>query len=106
MDIIDNLNRALSFSKSNKDFDSLMKGIDITLSQFNKVLLEEGVKPIEAIDKKFDANLHHAVAYENDDDLDDNTVIEELSKGYTMKDRVIKHTMVKVSKKQKDVKNG
>lgn len=107
LDILDNLDRTVYFAQTTKNFDVLLKGIEMTLSQFKETLEKENVRAIEAIGKQFDPNLHHAIAQEENDNHEENSVIEEMRKGYTMTNKVIRPTLVKVSKKGKDVnKNG
>ena len=60
-------------------------------------LKELGVTPIEACGKTFDANLHNAVMHVEDENIDENTVTEELQKGYMFKDKVLRYSMVKVA---------
>ena len=66
-----------------------------------KQLMEElsklEVKPIEAVGKEFDPNLHNAVMHVEDEEAGENTVVEEFQKGYTYREAVIKHSMVKVA---------
>lgn len=99
LDIFDNLERALSYSEEKKNYEMLLKGIEITLSQFKELLEKEEVKPIEALNKEFDSNLHYAITEEEGDE--DNKVVQEIRKGYMMKDKVIRPSLVKVSKKAK-----
>jgi molecular chaperone GrpE len=63
------------------------------------MLEAEGLKPIEALNKPFDPNVHEAVIHE-ESEKEDGTVIAELQKGYKLNDRVIRPTMVKVAKKK------
>jgi molecular chaperone GrpE len=60
-------------------------------------LEEAGVKPIEAVGKEFDPNFHNAVMHEDNDEFGENTVSEELQKGYMYRDSVVRHSMVKVA---------
>jgi molecular chaperone GrpE len=64
------------------------------------ILEAEGLKPIEALHKPFDPNLHEAVIHEETDQYEDGIVIAELQKGYKLNDRVLRPTMVKVAKKK------
>ena len=57
-----------------------------------------GVKPIEAVGKEFDPNFHNAVMHVEDESVGENIVVEELQKGYTYKDFVVRHSMVKSCK--------
>jgi len=96
---VDNLERGVAASVETKDFDALVKGVEMTLSQMHGIMNTEGVEPIEALGKEFDPHLHQAVMTENCEDIDNDHIIMELQKGYKMKDRVIRPSMVKVCKK-------
>lgn len=95
--IIDNFERALQteITEENKGF---FDGINMVYEQLQKALQSQGIEPIESINKEFDPNLHHAVMQIEDGEFASNTVIEELQKGYMLKDRVIRPAMVKVNK--------
>lgn len=94
----DNLERALQTEVESEDAVKLKEGIEMVLKQFNDTLAKLGVKPIEAKGEQFDPNLHNAVMHIEDETIDDNTVVEELMKGYIYKDnRVVRHSMVKVA---------
>lgn len=99
LDIIDNLERAISASSETKDFDSLVKGVELTLSQMKGTVASEGVEAIETEKAEFDPQLHMAVAVEDSSEHDNNTIIAEFQKGYKMKGKVIRPSMVKVCKK-------
>lgn len=93
--IVDNFERAL---KSLKDKDEeVYKGIEMISRQFNSILDELGVKSINAQGEKFDTNFHFAVLHIEDENYSENEVVEELQKGYTYKDKVIRCSMVKVA---------
>lgn len=96
--ILDNFERAIKTAEEIKDFDALHGGVILILRQLRDVLEREGVKPIEAEGQEFDPNLHEAVMREDTDEYPDNTVIEEFQKGYTLGDKVIRPSMVKVAK--------
>ena len=97
IDIYENL---CSAYKSIKD-----EGLGIVVSQFRKALEEEGVKEISAVGKKFDYNLHHAVATEESNE-EEGIVIKEIRKGYTMNGKVVRPSYVVVSKGDKNGKNS
>ena len=65
--------------------------------QLLTTLEDLGVKPIEAVGKEFDPNLHNAVMHVDDEEAGENIVVEEFQKGYTYKDFVVRHSMVKVA---------
>ncbi|MGM0508743.1 MAG: nucleotide exchange factor GrpE [Fusobacteriota bacterium] len=98
LEAVDNLDRAINSSKENQDFESLVKGVEMTLRQMHKMLKDEGVEEIEAEGEEFDPRKHHAMMQEKNEEYDHNTVIQELQKGYKMKDKVIRPTLVKVAK--------
>ncbi len=94
--VLDNFERAVESSRNNKDFESLSQGIEMILRQFHKVLEDEGLKTIEAVSQEFDPNLHEALLRE-ESDQGENFVLEELQKGYYLKDKVLRPSRVKVS---------
>ena len=85
---------ALSKQKTNTE------GLDGILKNMNSFLLELGVKPIDALGDIFDPRLHEAISVKESSDLDDNTITAELRKGYILKDRVIRPSLVEISKKR------
>lgn len=99
LDSIDNLERAIAASSESKDFDSLVKGVELTLSQMKGIIASEGVEAIETEKASFDPHLHMAVAVEDSADHNNEEVISEFQKGYKMKGKVIRPSMVKVCKK-------
>jgi len=99
--IVDNLERALEIPHENneKAFDGMLEGVQMTLKGLLSSLEKFGVVPIESLDKAFDPNFHQSVAQEESKGHPENTVLRELQKGYTMKDRLLRPAMVMVSKK-------
>ncbi|OAS13721.1 nucleotide exchange factor GrpE [Paenibacillus oryzisoli] len=95
--IVDNFDRALSSSKETKDFDALVKGLDMTYRGLDQVLSAEGLKPIEAVGQPFNPEFHQAVMQVESEEHEEGIVVEELQKGYILKDKVIRPAMVKVS---------
>lgn len=94
----DNLERALQTEVESEDAKKLKEGVEMVMKQFEETLTKLGVKPIEAQGEQFDPNLHNAVMHIEDETIDDNTVVEDLMKGYIYKDgRVVRHSMVKVA---------
>jgi molecular chaperone GrpE len=94
--ILDNFERALESAKNNRDFDSFSQGVEMIFRQLFKVLEGEGLKAIEAAGEQFDPNLHDALLTEVSDQAE-NIILEELQKGYYLKDKVIRPSRVKVS---------
>jgi molecular chaperone GrpE len=94
---MDNFERALQVEVTDAT-SSLIEGITMVHRQLVDALKSQGVEAIDSIGKEFDPNIHHAVMQIEDDELESNTVVEEMQKGYMLKDRVIRPAMVKVNK--------
>lgn len=99
LETIDNLERGILASNETKDFDSLVKGVEMTLSQMHNIMNSEGVEAIESVGQEFDPYQHQAIMTEAVEDVEDNHVILEVQKGYKMHGKVIRPSMVKVCKK-------
>ncbi len=99
IEAVDNLERGVAASSETKDFDSLVKGVEMTLSQMHGIMNTEGVEPIKTEGEKFDPHLHMAVIAEDSPEHENDDIIQELQKGYKMKGKVIRPSMVKVCKK-------
>jgi len=97
--IIDNFDRALSTDTSVQE-GSFREGVEMIYRQMQKVLAEEGMRSIAAVGEQFDPNKHEAVMQVEDSSVEQNTIVEELQKGYMYHDRVIRPSMVKVASKQ------
>ena len=76
------------------------EGLDAILKNMDSFLLESGVRPIESLGEIFDSKLNEAMSIKKDLSLEENTVTAELRKGYILKDRVIRHSLVEISKKR------
>ncbi|MFS0655250.1 nucleotide exchange factor GrpE [Bacillus sp. 179-C3.3 HS] len=94
---LDNFERALGIDPDNDQAKSLLEGVQMVYRQLIEALKDEGVEQIEAVGKEFDPTLHQAVMQVEDENYDSNIVVEELQKGYKLKDRVIRPSMVKVN---------
>lgn len=94
--VLDNLERAVDAANVKRDFESLSQGVEMILRQFHKVLEDEGLKTIEALGQDFNPNLHEALLRE-ESDQEENVILEELQKGYYLKDKVLRPSRVKVS---------
>jgi molecular chaperone GrpE len=99
IEAVDNLERGMAASSETKDFDSLVKGVEMTLSQMHGIMNTEGVEVIETEGQKFDPHLHMAVIAEDSPEHENDDIILELQKGYKLKGKVIRPSMVKVCKK-------
>ena len=99
LNVIDDFERAIDSTKSSKDFDTLLEGILLVEKQLrNNLENKYGVKSIDAVGQKFDPTIHEAFMMEESEKHDEDTVIEDLQKGYTMHERVIRPAKVKVAK--------
>jgi len=96
--VLDNFERAIKTAEEIKDYDALHGGVILILRQLRDILTREGVKPIEAQGKLFDPNVHEAVMRVDTDEYPDGTIIEEFQAGYTLGDKVIRPSMVKVAR--------
>ena len=94
--ILDNLRRALG--QETQDADSLKQGVELISGQFNEVLKGYGLAEIEAVGQPFDPNIHEALAEVPSAEHDPGTVMEEMEKGYTLNDKVVRPSRVVVSK--------
>ncbi len=99
LDIIDNLERAIVAAAETRDFDSLVKGVELILSQMKSTVTSEGVEVIGTEKVTFDPHLHMAVSVEDSENHANDEIIAEFQKGYKMKGKVIRPSMVKVCKK-------
>lgn len=97
--VLDDFDRAFQTLPPNLRDLTWVDGIMLIQRKLNAILEAEGLKPIEALNKPFDPNFHEAVIHEVNDQVDEGTVIGELQKGYTLNDKVLRPTLVKVSKK-------
>lgn len=95
--ILDNLERALGFRNVETGDNSLYEGVGMVLKSFKDILIKMGVEEIEAEGIAFDPDFHNAVMHVEDPELGMNTVAEVLQKGYKFKDKIIRHSMVKVA---------
>ena len=100
--ILDHFDLAIQSAQNSHNYDSLIEGIELIKKQFLEYLESSGLKPIKTIGESFDPSLHEAVAKVENDDVPELTVIEELRKGFTLFDKIIRPSMVKVSQKKKN----
>ena len=95
--IFDNFERALEDPSS--DIKSFKEGLEMILKQFSSFLEKEKVEPIEAIGKKFNPMIHEVLTSEESSENEENTIISQFVKGYTINNRVIRPSQVVISKK-------
>lgn len=111
LEIVDELELAVKAGCNSESAKSVTQGVEMTLKKLRKILENEKVYPIECVGKLFDPSKHNAVAKVERDDVEECTVIEEVRKGYIMKEKVIRPSLVKIavkpeSKSQQEVKEN
>lgn len=92
---IDNLERALA--QENSDYESLRKGLEMTINSLMAALEKMGVKAFGEVGEQFDPNLHHAVMHIDDESLGENVITDVFQKGYKINDKVVRPAMVKTA---------
>lgn len=95
--VVDNFERGLLGVPQEQKDDAFVQGMDKIYKQILATFEEIGVKPIEAVGAEFNPDLHNAVMHVEDEDSGENVIVEEFQKGYTYRDSVIRHSMVKVA---------
>ena len=96
LDVVDELEMAVESGRSSNSSEALLQGVEMTLKKLKKVLENEGVSPIECLGRPFDPSKHSAVAKTEKEDAKECTIEEEVRKGYTMREKVIRPSIVKV----------
>ena len=96
--VLDNFERALNHEGDDETLESFRKGVEMIFGQLHGVLDGEGLKPFDSVGKPFDPNIHDAIMQMESEEHESGTVMEEVQKGYTLGDRVLRHTKVVVSK--------
>ena len=108
--LIDNIDRAIvSFKndeslKNNKDLNKIIDGIEIIKKDLVSIFKKNGIEAIECIYKKFDPNFHQAMLEVENNTKEPGTIVQEIQKGYMMKDRLLRPTLVGVAKKIEEKK--
>jgi len=106
--LIDNIDRAIvSFKndenlKNNKDLNKIIDGIEIVKKDLVSIFKKNGIEAIECINKKFDPNFHQAMLELEDNTKEAGTVVQEIQKGYMMKNRLLRPSLVGVTKKREE----
>lgn len=95
--VVDNFERALSASRVKSDFEALAKGVEMIARQLDQVLAAEGLAAMQAVGQPFNPELHQAIMQVESEEHGEGIVVEEIQKGYTLKDKVLRPAMVKVS---------
>ena len=106
--LIDNIDRAIvSFKsdeslKNNKDLNKIIEGIEIVKKDLVSIFKKNGIEAIECINKRFDPNFHQAMLELEDNTKEAGTVVQEMQKGYMMKNRLLRPSLVGVTKKREE----
>lgn len=95
--VVDNFERGLAGVPEEEKDNPFIEGMDKIYKQLMTTLEEVGVKPIEAVGQEFNPDFHNAVMHVEDEELGENIIAEEFQKGYTYRDSVVRHSMVKVA---------
>ncbi|MGD0978681.1 MAG: nucleotide exchange factor GrpE [Candidatus Bathyarchaeia archaeon] len=110
LDVVDELELAVKSGRSANSAEAVIEGVEMTLKKLKKVLENEGVSPIECLGKPFDPSKHNAIAKIEKEGEEGCTIAEEVRKGYTMREKVIRPSVVKVvvkpSKSQKEMNSN
>jgi molecular chaperone GrpE len=94
---LDNFDRAINSTTETDETKPLLQGMNMVLTGILSALKEEGVEVIESVGKEFDPHVHQAIMQDNNEEYGSNIIVEEFQKGYKLKDRVIRPSMVKVN---------
>lgn len=100
--VIDNFERAIKAGQNSSNTQALLEGVQLTLSQIKDILTKWGLTEIEAAGQCFDPSRHEALMVVDSDTHQDNHVVEEIEKGYLLKDRIIRPSKVIVAKKKSE----
>lgn len=105
--VYDDLQRSLLHADDSQNHESFLNGIKMVYDKFTKILEDEGVKKIEAKGRQFDFNFHEALLQQNNDQVPNNTVLEEIEAGYMYKEKVLRHAkvIVSIAAETEEVKN-
>lgn len=95
--IVDNFELGLTAARVEGEKSPIYSGLNLVLKQLNDFLSDNGLQPIDAVGKRFDPNLHEAIAHEPSDSVPEETVIRQTRRGYKFKDRLLRPSSVVVS---------
>jgi len=108
LSLLDNIDRAISSFKNdenlkkNRDLDKIIDGIEIVKKDLVSIFKKNGIELIECINKKFDPNFHQAMLEVEDNTKETGTVVQEIQTGYMMKDRLLRPSLVGITKKREE----
>ncbi len=103
--VLDSLELALEHGRQQATLEAILKGVENVHKALATALQKFGVTPIQALGEKFDPNFHNAVMQRDDPTVEDQTVIQELQKGYLLKNRLLRPAMVVVARQPQEQQN-
>ncbi|MFF2090349.1 nucleotide exchange factor GrpE [Paenibacillus sp. NPDC058174] len=95
--VVDNFERAVAAASVNGDYESLSKGVDMIFRQLEQTLQQEGLQAMNTVGEPFNPEFHQAIMTVESDEHEEGIIVEEVQKGYVLKDKVLRPAMVKVS---------
>ncbi|NQT06452.1 MAG: nucleotide exchange factor GrpE [Candidatus Omnitrophica bacterium] len=98
--IIDNFDRALASIRHTEESDAVLEGVKLVQKELHSLFKDYGVEAVKSIGEKFDPHVHEAIAVVETDDHQEDTVVEEIQTGYKLNGRLLRPSVVKVSKKK------
>jgi molecular chaperone GrpE len=96
LEVVDELEMAVKSGRSSDSAEDLIQGVEMTLKKLRKILENEGVSPIQCLGQPFDPSKHNVVAKTEKEGVEGCTIVEEVRRGYTMREKVIRPSIVKV----------
>ena len=106
LDVVDELELAVQSARSSDSSEALIQGVEMTLKKLRKLLENEGVCPIKCVGEPFDPSKHNAVAKTEEEGVEGCKIVEEVRKGYMMREKVIRPSIVKVVVQPSQSKEG
>lgn len=104
LNVFDELRIAIEVAKKTEDKEVVVAGLEMVLKKLNSLFEKEGMKPIEAVGREFDPSLHEAIQRVELADGDQARIVEEVRKGFTLRGKVIRSSLVKVGVAPKEAK--
>jgi molecular chaperone GrpE len=94
--VVDELEMAIQSCSTPNSSETVIQGVEMTLKKLRKILENEGVHPIDCLGKPFDPAKHNAIAKTEEEDAEECTIVQEVRKGYAMREKVIRPSIVKI----------
>lgn len=95
--MVDNFDRTLQAAEAEHSYESLVEGVTLTLKHIREMLEKEGLEPIDAVGQEFNPELHDALMRVETGDYPENTIVDEIEKGYTLNGKVLRPARVRVA---------